>query len=372
MEDKNRLSVKRKNNFILTSDDYRVLFMLYKMLVGSDALNLYFTLYYLSLNQPENELSLLFLKDSISANDVSDEQIKKSAKNLNLYRLLKEDAKNTYILYPPYEEKEFFKTPFSICLKEFIAPNHFSYLLQRFNYEDLNTDVFFRSPEEILKPVPFKVREKGKLSFDFLDFQKAANEAGYKIAEADLDFFTSLSIIFSLSLNDALTILFEASEDNTYHKDEVLEKAIERKKIIEAKKARKENKNINDQEIIDFFKSKSPEAILKAGTKNRVPSADLKTIDRLRDEQSLTDELISVLISYSLVTAEGKMKSYNFFEKIAMDWQKKNINTAEDAYFYISSLYSDKKTKKENEKAQTSEEWFKDYWDKIIKEEKDD
>ncbi|MCB9498355.1 MAG: DnaD domain protein [Bacillales bacterium] len=370
MEEKNRLSAKRKNNFILNSDDYRVLFLLYKMLFGSDTLNLYFTLYFLSVNQKDNDFSTLFLKDSMSEEDISDEKIKGFVKTLNLYRLLKEDAKSGYTLYPPYEGKEFFKTPLSICLKEYVAPSHYSYLLDVFGSTDLKSDVFFHSPEETLKGFSFNIREKKNTPFNFSEFKEAANKNGYQIIDLDADFFISLANLFSLSLSDCLTILFETSNNNSYDKNMVLEKVLERNKILEEKKARKENKNIEDEKYIDYFKANTPESILKAGTENKVASADLKTIDRLRDEQSLPDELISVLISYSLVTAEGKMKSYNFFEKIALDWQKKNIKTAEDAYFYISSLYNNKKIIKENEKTQTSEEWFKDYWDKIIKEEK--
>ncbi|HAX72719.1 MAG TPA: replication initiation and membrane attachment protein [Firmicutes bacterium] len=90
---------------------------------------------------------------------------------------------------------------------------------------------------------------------------------------------------------------------------------------------------------IDFLKAKSNQ-------KDPVP-ADRQLVEWLVVEQQLPWGVVNVLIDYVLKVSDGRLGKA-FVEKIAGEWQRKNIDTTEKAIAHVKSLMQ-AKTKKETQ-----------------------
>ena len=89
----------------------------------------------------------------------------------------------------------------------------------------------------------------------------------------------------------------------------------------------------------------------------------------MRNELKLKEDIISLLVCYSLSTNDNKLHPYAYYLKIKEDWDKNGIQTVEDAYLYINSLYTNTSNKKLREsKDISSDEWFENFWKKAKEE----
>lgn len=366
MENKESLIVKRNNMFILDSNDYQVLSMLYKPLINHSSLNIYSTLYMISLNENHVELKSLLFKDMTADDDIKNESIAESIEKLSDVKLI--SLNNDKItLYPPYNGKAFFDSPLSSYLSVYTSKKHFNHLSNIFTGKEIKVI----SPlDNNLGDLSLKLSpatKENKVLFDFERFKSIVSSC-LEVKEEDKDFFTSLATLYSYSLDEMVSIYYDATDESSYDKDKILKVAYEKyaKKLLKEK--RMESKVKKDEDYIEYFEKTSPETIIKNGTR-RVSSADNKTLERMRTELNLSDPIITLLICYSLSTNENKMHPFVFYSKIKDDWQNNGITTVEDAYLYINSLYSTVRNKKQKESSEISnEEWFENFWKKAKEE----
>lgn len=355
--------IEKSSSFHLDESDYQVLNLLYKPLIGNIAYDLYHTFYELLKGKTSATLNTLLLIDLMSHTDSENININKAIKVLASFKLLKIKTNTLYELYPPYNFTEFISSSLleyysyksSLVEKEYVS--------KVFNYEFKNTE---KTPniDDILSSLKYKTKKNKNTPFSFKVFKETMKESGYEISDEDEDFITSLSILYNLNLDNMCRLFFESSDDTSYTRNQILNRINE--KYIADKEKENKKKNASESELnqIEFLKNTKPEELLRKSSKGVTADADLMIIQRLREKRHLSDELISLLIAYSLATGDNKIKSYSFFEKIAIDWKKRNINDIESAFFHINELYKAKENKK------SSEEWFEDYWDKIVEEKK--
>jgi len=122
---------------------------------------------------------------------------------------------------------------------------------------------------------------------------------------------------------------------------------------------------------VEYFKVMTPKGLLEDMGSGRISSADLRTIENLIEDIKLDKGVVNVLLAYVLKIKEGKMPSYDFFEKVALNWQKDNINTVETAIDYVKHLSSqhdksanqgyDKKRKPKSDRPDIVVPWLDDY-----------
>ena len=122
---------------------------------------------------------------------------------------------------------------------------------------------------------------------------------------------------------------------------------------------------------LTYLKTATPKQLLSDLSGGMVSSADLRIMERLIDVIGIDRGVANVLVFHVVTTKDGRMPSYEYFEKVAMDWKRNQINTVEDALDYIKHLSSERKesstsTKKPYRKNQSSKpdvkiDWLDDY-----------
>lgn len=374
MEQKTLFHVKKNNNFYLDNSDYQVLSLLYKPIIGVEALNLYLTLYYMSIEKGEYYETFLYLADSLSIDTVTKEEIEECLIVLSRFKLLKKLNTNDFTIYPPLSAGEYFSSILITYLKERVSNKEFDFIKDVYLNQKIAPEINEHVTEDdVEKNITYKIRKGDKIIFDFILFKGHAKDSGFTILMEDSEFFTSLAKLFTISLNDMLSLLFETAEDdNTYIKRKLIDKAYQKFQKKQEKEDRQITLGKNDEECISYIKKTLPEDILKS-TLSRVSRADASIIQRLRDGLFLSNELISLIVAYS-ISQHNKLQSYNYFEKIVLDWKDKSITTVEEAYAYITEKYTKTQSKSISKVTDmdSAREWFDDYWDKIVKEAKDE
>ena len=359
MAERIKFSVKKNNSFFLNDSDREVLLFLYMPIIGSKAYIIYNLFYSLTgatgafLGDP------LLLIDFLSDLNVSDKELNDSLKILRDFKLLKIESKTEFVIYKPMSKEKFRESIAYPELLDNISSVEKKIIMDKFGFTRAVLDY---------KHLEYS-RDKKTRDFDIDKFKSDSKEAGYNVLDSDLIRIEALAKSFSLSSDDCLRLLYESSEeDNKYDVDEMI--ANESRLYLDKYEKTKRNnslKEVNDEDHIAFFKKTKPLALLKENYKGEVPESDQSIIKKLKENFSMKDELVSLLLAYSLATKEGRIRPYSFFEKIALDWRKNNIKTVEDAYYYITNLYSN--TGKGSKKTQEStEEWFDNYWSSYNKE----
>ena len=364
MAQRTDFTVKKVNNFMLNDDDRLVLSLLYRPLIGSRALDIYNVLYELVKDSVSFSGPVVILIDMLSEETLTDDDLNNGIKVLKKFKLLKVDTQTSFVLYPPYDKQSFKNSILFKYLLDNISSIQYDYLSDRFNWEKAK-DSGLSIPDVSLLDIPFATRKPAKAPFEFKLFKDHAALSGTIIKDEDRLFFESLAATYSLSLDDALVVLIESSDDEgNYTRDGIID-AAHNKFEIKKKKVETKNKHISkgDEEYIEYFKNTSPEDVLK--TSNGLSEADLSIIDRLRKNFDMPDELISILLVYSLATKDKTIRPYQFFDKIARDWGNKHIETAEDAFYYITDLYN--KDNKKEKKPVSTESWINEYYENLRK-----
>ena len=372
MVERTNVTIKRTNCFNLDFLDNQVLLVAYLPLIGGRALNLYQMLYELTGGLETVTIPTILLIDFLSEENLKDQDLNEAIKILVKFKLVKTITKTSFDLYPPYTKDEYKNSSLFGYLKENSSEIEFEYICKLMGWINAkDSDYHTNIPSSDLSLLTYKNKKRKNIPFAFDVFNQYAKEAGYNI-EGDEDFFQSLASLYQFSLDQTLTILHENSdENNQYKKDDIILAASKRLEENNAKMSAKNSDDVDsDKEAISYFEKTKPEDILRSNVKGgQVAKADYSIIERLRQNLSLSDELISILLAYSIATSSGRINSYPFFEKIALDWRHNKIINAEDAFYYISDLYHKTKTKKKTQTI-SAEEWYKNYWDKIITEEK--
>ena len=124
-----------------------------------------------------------------------------------------------------------------------------------------------------------------------------------------------------------------------------------------------------DSASLSYFKNTHPRTLLEESTGHKVPSADLKVIDRLIEESDMPLEVLNVMIAYVLKELDQQFPVYNYFEKIVAEWKRLGIKNAKDAIDHVQKRIKKKSApKKRNYRSKTREQpfdtsvgWFKDY-----------
>ncbi|MCR5741233.1 MAG: DnaD domain protein, partial [Gammaproteobacteria bacterium] len=344
--------------------DRLVLSFLYRPIIGSKARDIYETLYELLKDKTYFEGPVVLLVDLMSDNNIVNDDLNDGISLLAKYKLLKVLTSTTFELYQPYSSDEFYASPLFKELKNNVSNAQLEYIKNEFKFDGIESN------DSDLSNLKYKTVRRKKEAFTFERFKESAKEAGYTISPLDQEFFLSLSSLYNLVLDDVLVILYEASDDyNNYDKDEIIKVAYKKYSINFKNKDREQAfKEEGDELYINYFKNTKPETVLKKSSINeRVLDSERSIIERLREEYSMKDEVISVLIVYCLATKDGRIPSYAYFSKIAKDWAKNKIENANDAYYYITSLLNNG-TMVKNKKYKSAEDWYEEYLSSYKKE----
>ena len=389
------------NKTILTENDRKILTMLYQPIIGSDSINLFFTLW---MDLDKNEFMSMeenhhHLMTSMS---MPLEKIVTAREKLEAIGLLKtfykekEDSNNyVYELFSPISASEFFSHPIlNIVLYNAVGKSEYQRITNYFkiprinlnDYEDITkefTDIFTSTPSTTFENNIQNVKSNNslgitldnKVDFDYLissmpketinektftkDVRKLINDLAwiYNLEVEELKNII-LSSLNSKNMIDKTTLRKNARNYYQYQNNGKLPSLIFHNQPEYLRSPI--GKDSKRAKLIYTFETTSPYNFLKSKNNGAKPTdRDLKLIENLSIDLALQPAVINVLLDYALMVNNNKLNK-NFIEAIASQWKRLNIETAEEAM--NQALKESKKknntTKTYAKKENIVPEWF--------------
>lgn len=359
-----------KNNTVLNNETRLVLIKLYQPIIGSVAINLYFTLW--SNLDSSQIISTVYTHHNLMASmrikldDILEAREKLEAIGL-LKTYLKKGSINNYIyeLYSPLEPYDFFDNPIlATILESNIGKKEYRKTKKIFTipsidlneYEDISST--FSNTFEItdslnienvndirkVKKVDLIVEEKISLNSllqlipdDILNHKTITKDVKNLIY--NLSFIYNfkedeLSELISNSVNEKKMIDKDLLRSNC-HNYYSFEHSNSSPSMIYKKEPEYLRKQVSDtsrkSKQIYTFETTSPYDYLTGKNKGGTPTkSDLLLIENLMIDYELTPGVVNVLIDYVLRINDNKLTK-NFVLKIASQWKRSNIKTVEEA-----------------------------------------
>ena len=393
------------NKTILNDQDRKLLTMLYQPIIGSVAINLYFSLW---SNLDRNEiLSTEYTHHYLMANmQLNLDEIIEARERLEGIGLLKTFYKkgnvNQYIyeLYSPISAYEFFNNPIlntafysNVGKAEYDkAVAYFS--VPKFNlkdYEEITCSFHDIFSSCALTPIENNnnIKKSNRLGLSFnptIDLNNILSNIPEELLDVKgltketREFLYKISYIYNLD-NEMFTKIIRNSINEKHLIDKKLLRENCRKyysfenngklpSLIFRNQPEYLRKPVGDvskrAKLIYLFETTSPYEFLTFKNKNTKPSkAELGILEMLLIDFNLNPGVVNVLIDYVLKINNNKLIK-NFIESIASQWKRSNIETVEEAMKIAEKEYKgkNKSTSKGKKVLETIPDWF----DKDIKE----
>jgi replication initiation and membrane attachment protein len=384
-----------KNATILNNEDRLILIKLYQPIVGSTAINLYFTLW---SNLDTSEIigseythHNLMASMRLKLNDILESREKLEAIGL-LKTYIKTDSINNYIydLYSPLSPLEFFENPIlATTLESNIGQKEYEKTLK-----------FFEIPKINLKGYQ-NITASFSGTYDVTNFSETNNDIR-KVSKLDLiiDEKIDLNSIISLIPNEILnhksitneikTLIYKLAyiynlKDNEL--TELIRNSVNEKHIIDKDLLRTnchnfytfENQNYSPSliyknqpeylrkettdttkksKLIYTFETTSPYDFLSGKNKGVKPDKkDLLLLENLMVDYDLNPGVVNVLIDYVLKINDNKLTK-NFVLTIANQWKRSNIKTVSEAMEICKKENKTKINRKTNKILENKPTWF--------------
>ena len=376
------------NKTILHNEDRKIITSLYLPIIGTDAVMLYFTLW-ADLDNSEILSSEFSHQKLVSSLRITINELQTSFDKLEAIGLIKAFIKegnvNNYIyeIFSPVSASEFLSHPIlNIVLYSNVGKREYDNLVKAFKIPRLNTsnykditksfnDVFEStsmtsydlSLEDIRKYNKLKLNINSNFDFNFLISSMPKNLDTSKMFSKDIkELIINLSFIYDIdaikmanivkvSLNDNGTINRESLRKNSRNFYQFSNGGL-LPTIIDNNQPEYLRKPIGDTsrraKMIYTFETISPrELLINKNNGNEPTRRDLKLIEDLLVDYKLKPGVVNVLLDYA-INVNNKKLTRGFVETIAGEWQRKGIETVEDAMNNCEKVH--KKSSKRNYK----------------------
>lgn len=392
------------NKTILHNEDRKIITSLYLPIIGTDAVMLYFTLW-ADLDNSEILSSEFSHQKLVSSLRITINELQTSFDKLEAIGLIKAFIKegnvNNYIyeIFSPVSASEFLSHPIlNIVLYSNVGKIEYDNLVKAFKIPRLNTsnykditksfnDVFEStsmtsydlSLEDIRKYNKLKLNINSNFDFNFLISSMPKNLDTSKMFSKDIkELIINLSFIYDIdaikmanivkvSLNDNGTINRESLRKNSRNFYQFSNGGL-LPTIIDNNQPEYLRKPIGDTsrraKMIYTFETISPrELLINKNNGNEPTRRDLKLIEDLLVDYKLKPGVVNVLLDYA-INVNNKKLTRGFVETIAGEWQRKGIETVEDAMNNCEKVH--KKSSKRNYKDDNVNMKTPDWFDKEI------
>ena len=375
------------NRTILNDSDRDILIMLYQPIIGSMAINLYYTLW--SNLDKSKLMSDEYLHEQLAKNmGVNLSTILESREKLEAVGLLKtyvkKDTVNNYIyeLYSPLSASEFFYNPLlSTALYTNVGKSEYQKLVKYFELPKIDLDGYQDitiSFNDIFEAVAFEQTEG---LYDQIRKRSINNVEVIPIIDLNLvldmipdellnkksitkdltDFIYKLSFIYNLNNESAKELITNSIN---------IKKAIDKNKLREnclkyynfenyganptiiyrtqpENLRSKVNSTSRKAKIIYTFETTTPHDFLISKTNvSSLSKKDVQLLEHLMFDLELEAGVVNVLIDYVLRINNNKLTP-NFVESIALQWKRSNVRTVEEAMDLAKKEYKSRMIKKE-------------------------
>jgi len=380
-------------------DERNVVTLLYQPLIGSEAFSLYLTFWALidrsRLKTPKYHHAKLF--DLIKTSPTKFVTNRKKLEAIGLLVVYQNKDLLLYELKAPLTAEEFIKDgSLGAYLFSEIGKANFDEIVNLFKissveksgFKNITTtfdEVFESIPQPLQTKDSYLNRSKSKilinhhfdfdiffegLSKNFVDHRKITSRVKEKIARLsyvyNLDEFTMQKVFMDAVKKDKTVDLDLLTKRAGYWFN--FEKRTTKIKLQEKGKAKKEveSEELSSEEIIELCKTANPLDILTELFGGKPAAVELRTIERLLENFEFSSELLNFLIAY-VVGVTDSFPSYNYFEKIAADWQRRSFKTIEETLKYLKSKNKRQSNKNVKQKNLLPKDIESDWLDEYIK-----
>ena len=388
------------NKTILHNEDRKIITSLYLPIIGTDAVMLYFTLW-ADLDNSEILSSEFSHQKLVSSLRITINELQTSFDKLEAIGLIKAFIKegnvNNYIyeIFSPVSASEFLSHPIlNIVLYSNVGKREYDNLVKAFKIPRLNTsnykditksfnDVFEStsmtsydlSLEDIRKYNKLKLNINSNFDFNFLMNSMPKNIDVNRIFTREIkELIINLSFIYDIDAIKMSNIVKGCfNERGTINKEELRKSARNFYQfdnggnlptIVSNCQPEYLRKPIGDTskraKMIYTFETISPKELLVSKNKGNEPTRrDLRLIEDLLLDYNLKPGVVNVLVDYILNINDKKL-TRALVETMAGEWQRKGIETVEDAMSLCEKEHKkrNKKTTQEKYNNAKTPDWF--------------
>lgn len=394
------------NRTIFSNNDRRILTMLYQPIIGSTAINLYFTLWsFLDKNEVKSmEWTHHHLMVNMGVKLDYIIEAREKLEGIGLLRTyVKKDNVNKYVyeLYSPIDGYQFFTNPIlSVALYNNLG-----------KYEYEKTMSFFKNPRIVMSGYDditckfndiFESNTGNYSEYDFDDIRRE-NKIGFfvepkfeldsvldmipdeilnhkSVTHETKDLLYKLSFIYDLNEDSIRYIIVNSiNEKHNIDKDMLrnnsrkyysFENAGKLPKLIYRNQPEYLRKPVGDTskraKAIYYFETTSPYEFLYERNNNTEPSSrELRIVENLMVDFNMNPGVVNVLIDYVLRINDNKLVK-SFVDSVASQWVRSKVETVEQAMKLAEKEYKNRNVVKE--KKSENVERVPDWFNKSIKE----
>lgn len=374
-------------------DERDVLTLLYQPILGSDAFTLYLTLWSLihrdRRKAPEYPHRVLY--DTLRMSPMTFEQARQKLEAIGLLDTYHNDQMYLYELKAPLSAEEFINDgSLGAYLFSKMGQDVFDTVSNLFRVSTSETDgfqnisstfdkVFDSLPKPIETKHRYQTRNKGIIKIDhsfdfdvfleglsknFIDRRKLTKTVKEKILNIsyvyNLDEFT-MQKAFMDSVDKQRNIDLDQLSINARKWFE-----FEKETVYQDEQTTESKDDVSYQEMLEKCKTEPPKTILSILSNGKPSVQELNVIERLLENYDLPVEVVNFLVVY-VIGNLGEFPSYNYFDKIAIQWQRNKVTTIDEAIAVIKKRQvrqttSQTKRQKNTIPQDVESDWFDEYW----------
>lgn len=360
----------------LTDQDRQLVTLLYKPIIGIEAMSLYFTLWAESEYHPAEPVSHYFLMDVLGMplKKIFDARV--SLEAIGLLKTWKQDKSDQrmfiYEVLAPLTAHAFFSEPIlATSLYSVIHEKAYIKVRDRFmkkqqthqDFENVSRELkdVYKSNHDynklghIFDNTPTEeVKRPSKLPFYSLDFDFDLLKSGlsevmipsHVLSLPVKELIAKVAFLYSFNPIDMQKIVMLAIDDQNRITEERLKKSAadfykltvssKPPKLIKQVKNTNEptsqiSKSSKDELLIKYLEETPPLEVLRDISKGREPMPiEVELANELVMKYELPPPVVNVLLQFVLIRAKMKLNK-NYVHKIAAHWQRENVQTAREA-----------------------------------------
>lgn len=376
---------------MMTSEEIQVLTLLYQPIIGPQAVSLFTTLNTLALKKQEQSLTHHLLLQLLNTNieEFLEWRYKLEAVGLVSVYITEESHHITYVLKRPMKARAFFSDGIINVFLNLKVGNVDYQALKQFFIEDafkaegknvskpfnevFDTTVLLRN-SQTLQASPLPVSEMKR---EGVELEKAFNEEllfallkqfgldDQILSDKLLDQINKIAFLYKLDESELARLIFDALDSDGFVNLEVFRKQAKQYfqflnkgkpiEVVEVSQVNQEtmiseaNAASAKEKQLLIHLSQHPLSFLKFKQHQKEPvPADRQLVEWLVVDQQMPSGVVNVLIDYVLNISDGRLPK-QLVEKIAGEWQRKEIDNTEKAIAQVKSTLKAKQ-KRENEK----------------------
>ena len=376
----------------LSSDDFKVLVLLYQPLMGYLAYTLYQALYNLVNRQNYQSVALThqFLSDLLNEKLEQITEAKNKLEALNLLETYEDSDNRIYVLKSPLTPRGFLKdTVLGQFLLTEIGQKNFAAITEHFKLEKIDLSqhqIISKQFDDVFKFVPMdhykddstyygkKTNGGAKITYH-LNYDAFVEHLPDRVKKPVLmsfkteDTIQKLVFVYQFTLDEMVDVYLKTVQPNgDIDLSQLAFKAqsyyVNKKKELPVVSETKQDdeKNIT----IHYLKTVSPMRIIENYAKLDYQLMATDTVLELLSRNQAESGIINVLLLHILKYKEGELPHISYLEKVLETWFKKGIRTTEDAYELVLKRQEEEvKTKKVSKKKKQNPKWVDEYLEEL-------